>query len=116
MKNKKVQVARKAPPEAVNVVETSAVSHQSSFANSGQSRVSSTRVAASSHDVDTRVEHSERISVKQLEKELMTLKQDKTYLQYKVDSLEDELKKVKVNKDEQRIRALDLKHELSEVM
>ena len=116
MKNKKVQVARKAPPETSNVVETSTTSHQSSLANSSQSRISNTRVAASSHDVGSRVEHSESISVKQLEKELMTLKQDKTYLQYKVDSLEDELKKVKVNKDEQRIRALDLKHELSEVM
>lgn len=43
------------------------------------------------------------------------MKQDAIYLQYKLDSVEDELKVVKVNKDEQRIRALDLKHELSEV-
>ena len=43
------------------------------------------------------------------------MEQDKVYLEYKVSSLADELTNVKVNKDEQRIRALDLKYELSEV-
>ena len=47
--------------------------------------------------------------------QVKTLQQDKVYLEFKVDTLKDELTNVKVNKYEQRIRALDLKFELGEV-
>ena len=52
---------------------------------------------------------------RELQDKVKTMEQDKVYLEYKVSSLADELTNVKVNKDEQRIRALDLKYELSEV-
>ena len=52
---------------------------------------------------------------RELQQKVKTIEQDKVYLEYKVDTLKDELTNVKVNKDEQRIRALDLKFELGEV-
>ena len=43
------------------------------------------------------------------------LRQEKIYLEYKIDSLEKELREVKDGTHHQRIRALDLKQDLREV-
>ena len=52
---------------------------------------------------------------RKFEEQLSDLKQEKVYLEYKVETLESELKEVKDGTHTQRIRALDLKHDLREV-
>ena len=49
------------------------------------------------------------------EEKVSDMKQEKIYLEYKVDTLEAELKEWKDGTYQQRIRALDLKQDLREV-
>ena len=94
---------------------TSAVKEPTDKRGAADEKISSGVANRHVTSVKTVCSDAPETDVTAMEKEVLNLKQERIYLQYKVDSLEDELTKVKVNKDEQRIRALDLKHELSEV-
>ena len=50
-----------------------------------------------------------------MEKELSDMEQQKLYLELKVENLQKEVETFKDSTHQQRIRALDLKHELREV-